>query len=210
MHFRFEHQAGGLHLCIRLRGTLKPDLLFVVLMQTLRRAGGEQCGKRRRLAGGMGVSGLFHGLGVTSLKQEAHDIEKLIDRFFALASLAKFTHAPGQGDGQGHTAQQGVKRYEAAEDEQDGQVKRYLGTIGGVHQQNVALVEMCGQRDADGQRKERQHPEQAFHLPSLPSLKFLIAERLSLRLGSSMLISVAESCLSVLCADCTDLSRLSK
>ena len=44
----------------------------------------------------------------------------------------------------------------------DGQVKRYLGTIGGVHQQNVALVEMCGQRDADGQRKERQHPQQAY------------------------------------------------
>ena len=50
--------------------------------------------------------------------------------------------------------------------------------------------------DCQHQREERQQPQQASHRRSLPSLKLLIADRLSLRLGKSMLISAAESCLS--------------
>ena len=106
--------------------------------------------------------GLFR-LPVAAFEVGAQRREQRFGRALEAAALAKLTHLVGQPHRMGHDAQQGVERGKADQHQRDQEVERELDPVGMQHQQHVAGVVACGQRDCDRERGEQQDPEQRAH-----------------------------------------------
>ena len=162
-HFGLEHQARRLHRRVGLQRALEPHLLLGRLVQALRRTRGEQRRKPRPLPALEDLGREFQRLTVAPLKSQARDVVVLSGELLALTPRTVFAHALRKREHQRDAARKPVEHEKRAHDQNKRQIQRDLGAIRRHDEQDVALVVMGGQRNADGQRKQREQPEQNLH-----------------------------------------------